>query len=96
MSFAPLGDTLQGKGIAPQKEPENSEVLNHSTQVFVDLFGEDLGSQAKPLFLKNRTLTVSCSSSEIAQEIRTNQAVIVEKINDKLTNPEVDRIRYLV
>jgi predicted nucleic acid-binding Zn ribbon protein len=59
------------------------------------LFGEEQAKHAKPLFLKNRTLTITCSTSSIAQEIRLNQQTLVDKINDKLGKKEVDRIRYL-
>ena len=59
------------------------------------MYGKEISQAAKPLFLKNRTLTVSCSNSEIAQKIRENQTEIVEKINHVLGKNEVDRIRYL-
>ncbi|PIZ94216.1 MAG: hypothetical protein COX81_04165 [Candidatus Magasanikbacteria bacterium CG_4_10_14_0_2_um_filter_37_12] len=97
MSFVPFEDALQENNNTSVKNDQvDSEVLDFATIVFVDLFGSGLGSQAKPLFLKNRTLTVSCSSPEIVQGIRDNQSTIVEKINEKLAKPEVDRIRYLV
>lgn len=96
MSFIPLGDTLQKKtkGIL-QKQVEASQAVVYAEEVFAELFSEDLAKHAKPLFLKNRTLTVTCSSSALAQEIRLNQAKIVESINKKLGSDEVDRIRYL-
>lgn len=98
MPFTPLGDTLHEKmnSNKPLKHQlEATEVVEAAQEIFVELFGVELGNQAKPLFLKNRTLTVSCSSSSIAQEIRLNQTSIVEKINQKLGKNEVDRIRYL-
>jgi len=49
----------------------------------------------RPLFLKNRTLTISCSNSVAAQEVSQHQQEIVEKINLKLGKNEVDRVRYL-
>ena len=98
MSFTPLGDTLK-KNLQDKKgmkdQLEGSEVLEAAQSVFVARFGESQSIHLKPLFLKNRTLTVTCSSSEIAQEIRLNQADIVEEINQELGEKQVDRIRYL-
>lgn len=97
MPFTPLGDALKekmGKSSGLAGQIETAGVIEIAEKVFVEMFG-DLAKQAKPLFLKNRTLTVSCSSSAMAQEIRVNQTAIVEKINAAVGKNEVDRIRYL-
>ncbi|MFA6426825.1 MAG: DUF721 domain-containing protein [Candidatus Magasanikbacteria bacterium] len=97
-SFTPLGDTLHEKmdtNRPMKRQLEASHVVEVAQEVFTEFFGSDLSKEAKPLFVKNRTLTVSCGSSTVAQEIRTNQLQIVQKINDKLGKNEVDRIRYL-
>lgn len=98
MPFTPLGKALDDKmnSQGPLKnQVEAAQVVEFTEEVLTGMFGEDLAKHAKPLFLKNRTLTISCSSSVIAQEIRLNQHEIVEKVNDKLGKKEVDRIRYL-
>lgn len=97
MVFTPLGDALQNKMISQsplKKQVEASGVVSHAEEIFRELFHEE-AKYVRPLFLKNRTLTITCTSSVIAQEIRLNQAMIVGKINDKLGKTEVDRIRYL-
>lgn len=100
MSFTPLGDVLQHKlaavGNPLKHQVEAAQVVEYTQEALTELFGEDLSQHARPLFLKNRTLTISCSSSVIVQEIRLNQTSIVEKINEKFGKIEVDRIRYLV
>lgn len=99
MAFTPLGDALKGKmggnNKPLQKQLDATAVVEAAEAVFREVFPEDLALHAKPLFLKNRTLTVTCTSSVLAQEIRLNQATIVQKINEKLGKSEVDRIRYL-
>lgn len=70
-------------------------VIEYAQSVLDGMFGAEQASHAKPLFLKNRTVTITCSTSAIAQEIRLNQQTIVDKINEKLGKKEVDRIRYL-
>ena len=98
MPFTPIGDTLQDN--VNQKGPLKKQVdaslaVEAAEAVIKDMFEPDLAIHAKPLFLKNRTLTVTCSSSIMAQEIRLKQSEIVDKINKKLGKKEVDRIRYL-
>src|SRR3989338_9937430 len=98
MSFTPLGKELQkifSKNKPLQKQLEASFVIETAVQIFEELFGMESKKFVKPLFLKNRTLTISCTNSVFAQEIRLRQNEILEKINLKLGDKEVDRIRYL-
>ncbi|MFA7314841.1 MAG: DUF721 domain-containing protein [Candidatus Magasanikbacteria bacterium] len=99
MSFSSLGDTLNKKFTQSgplKKQLEDSQVVEEAKVVLSSMFGEVLSGTANPLFIKNRTLTISCASSAMAQEIRLNQVKIVEELNKKLGRNEVDRIRYLV
>lgn len=98
MAFTPLGDTLQSKlsgNNTLKRQVETSGVVETSKEVIMEILGTDIGAHVRPLFLKNRTLTVSCSSSSVAQEIRLRQQEIVAKINEKVGKNEVDRVRYL-
>lgn len=70
-------------------------IASISENVLKEILSPDKAILARPLFLKNRTLTITCSDSEIAQEIAQNQQEIVLKINDKLGKNEIDRVRYL-
>lgn len=98
MAFTPLSDALTSKfstNSTLKRQVETSEVVELAKVVIDDLLGADIGSHVRPLFLKNRTLTVSCGSSSVAQEIRLRQLEIVAKINEKIGKNEVDRVRYL-
>jgi len=98
MPLTPIGDALSrrlnSKGTL-RDQVTAAQVLEHAQTALTELLGVELAPQAKPLFLKNRTLTVNCSSSAVAQEIRLKQSQIVDHINLKLGGKEVDRIRYL-
>lgn len=98
MSFTPIGDALLSKlshNTTLKRQVETSGVVEVAKEVIDALFGKEVGALVKPLFLKNRTLTVSCGSSTVAQEIRLRQLEIVGKINEKIGKIEVDRVRYL-
>lgn len=83
------------KDSALQGQLDATQVVDIANEVFSKIFPEDQVVHVKPLFLKNRTLTVSCSSSVAAQEIRLNQKKIVEHLNKAMGGKHVDRIRYL-
>lgn len=97
MAFTPIGEAIsekKGKSGSLKSQADAGNVITAAEAVFADMFGE-LADQARPQFLKNRTLTVSCGSSAVAQEIRINQPKIVKEINKKVGEKLVDRIRYL-
>ncbi len=99
MSFVSLQDALNKKISANQnlnKQIESAQIIEIAKQVLVEIFEPEIVSSIKPLFLKNRTLTLSCLSSAVAQEITLNQNQIIEKINEKIGKKEIDRLRYLL
>lgn len=99
MSFIPLGKTLheEKKFKTPLKgQVEASQILDCASCVLVEILGKEQAFHVKPLFVKHRTLTITCSNSVVAQEIRNNQNNIIGKINEKLGKKEIDSIRYLV
>ncbi len=98
MAFTPLGNALKEKmdhNSTLKKQLESTQIVEIAIKVLGEVLSKDLSASAKPLFLKNRTLTISCGNSAVAQEIRLYQVQIVEKINQELGKNEVDRIRYL-
>ncbi len=101
MAFTPISHALSDRFKANKSRPTSLSsqidaalVVEKTSAIFAELFGT-LANHAKPLYIKNRTLTITCASAAMAQEIRLRQAEIVEKINDALGKKEVDRIRYL-
>lgn len=98
MPFTPIGDALNdqmSKRSATRRQLEAGEVLEKANEALKELLGGELAPHAKPLYMKNRTLTITCASSAVAQEIRLRQTEIVDKINAKMGRLEIDRIRYL-
>lgn len=75
---------------------ENSQIIKCAEKALAEVLDSERAREVRPLFLKNRTLTITCVNSNLAQEIRLKQQEIVKKINEKLKANEVDRIRYLL
>ena len=96
MTLSPLSASLDAIKKAPiAKQVQAAKVIEVATQVITSVLPAEMSDHARPLFLKNRTLTVSCVSSAVAQEVRLHQSEIVKKINDGLGESALDRIRYL-
>lgn len=99
MALTSLGDALKKRLSTDrplQRQVETSSVLEIAMNVLQGFVGEENAKNVKPLFIKNRTLTVTCTSSIVSQEIHLNQAKIVEEINQKSGGNNLDRIRYLL
>lgn len=73
---------------------ESAQIIQKAEEALLEIFGEEM-KQVKVLFVKNGTLTITCHSSVVAQEIRLNQAKIIQKINSFFARPVLERIRYL-
>ncbi|MBI5222100.1 MAG: DUF721 domain-containing protein [Candidatus Magasanikbacteria bacterium] len=99
MPLTPLADALKNK-IAAQtplkRQIEASQILEYAQKILLKMFGKEQADGTAAIFLKNRTLTISCANSAIAQEVRLRQQEIVDGINKRLGKNEVDRIRYLL
>lgn len=78
-----------------KEKQDETEIIDVAQEILSEVLGET-AKKTEPLFLKNRTLTITCSNSEVAGELRENMEEIVMKINKKLGKQDVDRIRYLL
>lgn len=99
MSLTRFADTLKNK-IATQtplkKQLQASQLVECAKELLLEMFGKEQEKNIAALFLKNRTLTISCANSAVAQEVRLHQQEIVDGVNNKTGKNEVDRIRYLL
>ncbi len=87
-----ITQSVRRSGVEPSVEA--AKIVGEATTTLASLFGADLASHMKPLYIKNRTLTVSCTSSTVAQELKLRETEILDKLNLKLAGRLVDRIRY--
>lgn len=97
MAFSSMADALKNKmgtQTPLRAQVEAALIIQKAEQVFNELFGEET-KHIKVLYIKNRTLTLTCHSSVIAQEIRLNQAKIIEKLTEAFPGVPIERIRYL-
>ena len=87
-----ITQSVRRSGAEPSVEA--ARIVAEATAILASLFGADIASHMKPLYVKNRTLTVSCTSSTVAQELKLRESEILDKLNHTLALQLVDRIRY--
>ena len=97
MSFTPIKRILPG-AMGRTGEKENIEatiVLQEFLRIVNMLFGKNVSSRIKPLSVKHGTLTYSCMSSVVAQEIRLREREIIGMLEKKF-GKQVQTLRFFL
>lgn len=98
MSFKSLGDILpkhvKKQGIGEQLEA--TVMLEYFMTKAKELWGSDVEQDMKPMYVKNKTLTVAVTNAPLAQELKLHEAEILEYITKKAGFDAVERLRYLL
>ena len=71
-------------------------IVEQAERTLVALLGDDVAKLARPLSVKNKTITISCTTSVVAQAVKLKSKEIVDDMNTKLGIPVVDRVRYVM
>lgn len=87
-----LTQSVQRAGVATSVDA--ARVVAAAEEVLHAVFPPTIAARMKPLYLKNRTLTVSCDSSIVAQELKLREPDILAALAKKLGSASVDRLRY--
>ena len=77
------------------KHVEASMVVEKTNEILKEFFGAQSKRFAQAVYFKDRTISITCLSSVMAQEIRLNEKKIIVAINNKLGGQTVEKIRYL-
>jgi len=89
-----LEKSVKKFGIAEQVN--SARALTECQKITETLFGPKVKNQMKPLYVKNKTMVVSVTSSVLAAEIKLHQKEIIDAINKKLAKPAVTNLRFMV
>ncbi len=97
MAMKSLGELLkkQMKQTTSWKHVEASIVVEKTNEVLREFFSPESKRFAQAVYFKDRTISITCLSSVMAQEIKLNERKIILSINNKLGGQTVEKIRYL-
>ncbi len=71
-------------------------IVEIANQILPELIGVKAAENAQVVFFKDRTLTLACLSSVIAQEIKLYEEQYIALLNKKCGQNIVDKIKYLL
>ncbi len=98
MAMKSLGEILKkqmNQQVPGWKHVEASVVVEKTNEVLKEFFGAESTRFAQAVYFKDKTITITCLSSVMAQEIKLNEKKIIIAINSKLGGQTVEKIRYL-
>mgnify|MGYP001566910982 CR=1 FL=1 len=92
-----LGSLIQSKAQQSQilRGALSAQVVEAANLVLQNFFGEEIVDQARAVYLKGRVLTNTCLSLTAARDIRISEGRIINEINKRFDNLQVEKIRYL-
>ncbi len=89
-----LNNRISSSGMRPQLDAALAlEEFNNAVKAII---GASLNNKIRPLYIKNKVLTVACLSSVLAQELKFHEKNIIASINNNLKSEIVDNIRFLL
>lgn len=89
-----LNKSVKKTGVAEQIEAV--DVLNEFSKIIDADYSKNLKDRVKPLYLKNKTLTVSCKDQTTASELKLCERKILQLINKNKKGGQVQTIRFLL
>lgn len=87
-----LNKYIQKSGLS--KDIETALVIKEFEKLLEKEFGTNIGKKAKPLYIKNKILTVACLSSVMVQEINFKKDTLINKINQNLKKEALKDIKF--
>lgn len=88
-----LGKSVRRKGLSSQVEA--AMILELFRQKAKELFDVSLLPSMRPLYVKDRVLTIAVLSPVLAQEIKLREPEILDYINEKAGRGAIEQLRFL-
>ena len=87
-----LDRNIRQAGLNKQVDAINIVELFNSSARF--LVGEKIARQTQAIYIRNKVLTIQCTSSIIMQEMRYRERHVMRSLNRKTGKESIERIRY--
>ena len=89
-----LNKRLRQTGLS--KNINTSLVIQEFEVLIEKALGEKVYARIKPLYIKNKILTVACLSSVMAQELNIRKRQLIAQINKKFGSLILKDIRFIL
>ena len=89
-----LPKSLLKNKIAPQV---GATLLLLEVQSYIkEILGENLETEAHPLYLKDSVITIKTSSPSIMSELKLYESAMLERLREKFPHTSIKGVRFLV
>lgn len=78
-----------------EKQIEIGQVCSLWSDLVIRIYGQNYKDKSKPLYLKNKTLFISCPNSVWANEFQLRQEEISKEINQRLGQQKIEKVRFI-
>jgi len=89
-----LAKRLKQSGFSQQVK--TSLIIENFEKIIREIFGPNISKKIKPLYLKDKVLTVACLSSVVAQELNFKKNEIINDIWLKLGEETIKDIKIII
>ena len=74
----------------------NALIIEEFVKIIKEIWGEKIALKIKPLYIKNRILTIACLSTVISQELILHKREIIARINKKFNSEIISDFRLII
>ena len=89
-----LSKRIRQSGLASQVS--TALIIKEFDDYIRENLGQAVAKKVKPLYIKDKILTVACLSSVVVQEMRFKKAEILKLINQKFGKDAIKEIKFIV
>ena len=89
-----LGKRIRQSGLAVQVN--TALVIKEFEDYIKGNLGQVVAKKVRPLYIKDKILTVACLSSVVVQELRFKKADILKLINQKFGKEALKEIKFII
>ena len=89
-----LNKNIKKSGVSEQVSA--IDILNEFNRIIEARYAKNLKDRVKPLYIKNKTLTVSCDNQTTASELKLCERKIIQELNKGREEPIIQTIRFLL
>jgi len=71
-------------------------VVEEFEKILQEIFGQFILKKVKPLFIKNKIITLACLSSVVSQDVNLRKDEIIRKVNNKFKTEVITNIKFRI
>jgi len=88
-----LSGSIKRGGIGQQME--EALILEKYKEIAGEILGPEEADKIRPMYVRNKILTVASLSAEITDKLQTREEIIIGEIKKRLDSEGLNKIKYI-